>query len=65
MAQRNKYFADALRNANVDLEKDYFALSSDEVRKVEEIRKVFKYNGKNYLGRSKTQQFYYAAQKEK
>lgn len=62
---RNKYFADALTAAGIDLNKDYFSLSFAEISKVEEIRKVFKYSGANSIGRSKTRQFYYAAQKGK
>lgn len=62
---RNKYFADAVKAAGIDLNKDYFSLSFNEIDKIEEIRRVFGYSGKNYLGRSKTRQFYYAAQKGK
>ena len=63
MTQRNKMFADAVRNAGIDINKDFFALCSDDVRKVEELRKAFKFSGKNYLGRSKVRQFWYACQR--
>ena len=62
---RNKLFADAVKNAGIDLEKDFFQLSGSEITKVDEIRRAFKYSGKNYLGRSRVRQFYYAAQKAK
>lgn len=62
---RNKYFADAVKAAGIDLNKDYFSLSFSEINKIDEIRRAFGYSGKNYLGRSKARQFYYAAQKGK
>ena len=61
--KRNELFANAVKVAGIDIEKDFFALSSDDVRKVEEIRKAFRYSGKNYLGRSRVRQFWYACQK--
>ncbi len=60
---RNKYFADAIKAAGIDLEKDFFTLSSSDISKVDEIRRTFKYSGKNYIGRSPARQFYYAAQR--
>ena len=60
---RNKFFADACKAAGLNLEKDFFTLSCNEVSKVDEIRRAFKYSGANYLGRSKARQFWYAAQK--
>jgi len=50
--RRNKYFCDALKNAGIDIKKDYFSLTSSEISTVEEIRKAFKYSGKNCIGRS-------------
>ncbi len=61
--KRNELFANAVKGAGIDIKKDFFVLSSDDVRKVEEIRKSFRYSGKNYLGRSRVRQFWYACQK--
>lgn len=60
---RNKLFADTLKAKGIDLDKDFFTLTSSEVSTVDEVRRAFRYSGKNYLGRSKARQFYYAAQK--
>ena len=65
MAQRNQLFAEVLKSKGINLDMDYFQLSGTELTIVEEVRKSFRYSGKNYLGRSKTRQFYYAAQKAK
>jgi len=62
---RRAFFANALKNAGLDLEKDFFTLSYSEIDKVDEIRKLCGYDGKNYLGRSKARQFWYAAQMSK
>lgn len=62
---KNKLFADAVKNAGIDLEKDFFQLSGSEITKIDEIRRAFRYSGKNNLGRSRVRQFYYAAQKAK
>lgn len=61
--KRNELFKRAAIDAGLDVTKDYFSLSSSDIAKVEELRKVFKYSGRNYLGRSKTRQFWYAIQK--
>lgn len=61
--RRNKLFAEACKNAGLDLTKDYFILSGSEIAKLDEIRKAFHYSGTNYLGRSKTRQFWYACKK--
>ena len=61
--KRNDLFKRAAIEAGLDVTKDYFSLSSSDIAKVEELRKVFKYSGRNYLGRSKTRQFWYAIQK--
>lgn len=61
--KRNDLFKRAAIDAGLDVTKDYFSLSSSDIAKVEELRKVFKYSGRNYLGRSKTRQFWYAIQK--
>ena len=60
---RRTAFANALIDAGIDISKDFFALSFSEIDKVDKIRRMFGYDGKNYLGRSKARQFYYAAQK--
>ena len=65
MAQRNHLFAAVLKSYGIDLEKNYFELSETDLTIVEKVRKSFRYSGNNYLGRSKTRQFYYAAQKAK
>lgn len=62
---RRKLFADALTAAGIDLNKDFFTLSSGEVSKVYEIRRAFRYSGKNSVGRSPARQFYYSAQAAK
>lgn len=62
---RRKLFADALTAAGIDLNKDFFELSSGEVSKVDEIRRAFRYSGKNSVGRSPARQFYYSAQAAK
>lgn len=60
--KRNVFFAQALKAAGIDLTKDFFCLSSSEVSKVDEIRRAFRYSGKNSVGRSPARQFYYSAQ---
>ena len=60
--RRNKFFAQTIKNAGLDLTKDYFSLSSYEISIVDTIRKSFNYSGRNYLGRSRSRQFWYAAQ---
>ena len=62
---RRKLFADALTAAGIDLNKDFFELSSGEISKVDEIRRAFRYSGKNSVGRSLARQFYYSAQAAK
>lgn len=62
---RRKLFADALTAAGIDLQKDFFSLSSAEISKVDEIRRAFRFSGKNYFGRSACRQFYYSAQRAK
>lgn len=61
--KRNDLFKRAAIDAGLDVTKDYFSLSSSEISKVDEIRRAFRYSGRNYLGRSKTRQFWYAIQK--
>lgn len=61
--KRNELFKQAAIGAGLDITKDYFSLTFAEIAKVEELRKAFKYSGRNYLGRSKTRQFWYAIQK--
>ena len=62
---RNKYFAQALKAAGLDIEKDFFTLSFSEVEKVDEIRRAFGYSGRNQMGRSPARQFWYSAQRAK
>lgn len=61
--RRNNLFKLAAINACLDITKDYFSLTFSEIAKVDEIRKAFRYSGKNSMGRSKTRQFWYAIQK--
>lgn len=60
--KRNRFFAERLQAAGLDLTKDYFSLSSYDISIVDTIRKSFNYSGRNYLGRSRSRQFWYAAQ---
>lgn len=62
---RNKYFKEALNAAGLNTEKDFFSLSGSEITKVDEIRRAFKYSGRNSIGRSPARQFWYAAQRAK
>ena len=62
---RRKLFADALTAAGIDLNKDYFTLSSTERSKIEEIRRAFHYYGKKPHSLTPLQQFYYSAQAAK
>lgn len=59
---RNQLFAQAIKEARIDLEKDFFELTNSEISKVDDIRKSFRYSGRNNLGRSACRQFWYAAQ---
>ena len=59
---RRAAFKNALIAAGIDTTKDFFALSFADIDKVDAIRKTFNYSGRNYLGRSRARQFYYAAQ---
>lgn len=60
---RNKAFAAAISAAGIDLKKDFFSLNTEQINKIDEIRKNFKYSGQNHLGRSRVRQFWYAAQR--
>ena len=60
--KRNNLFADALKRVGIDLNKDFFELRNDEITTVDEIRRAFRYSGKNAAARSRVRQFYYAAQ---
>lgn len=62
---RRAAFSAAIKAAGIDLNKDFFSLDFSEISKIDEIRKTFRYDGKNYSGRSKARQFYYAAQAAK
>lgn len=63
MRNRNKFFAETIKAAGIDLSKDFFELTTGEVYKVDEIRKSFRYSGRNPLGRSACRQFWYSAQR--
>lgn len=47
----------------LDTDKDYFELSTADLVKLKTFAKCCGYNGRNYLGRSKTRQFWYHLQK--
>ena len=57
--------ASVLRTNGINLEKDFFELTNDELTIVENVRKAFKFSGRNNLGRSACRQFYYHCQKSK
>lgn len=63
VAIRRTAFAKAIINEGIDINKDFYSLSFEEISKVDEIRKSFGFDGSNYLGRSKVRQFWYSAQK--
>ncbi len=63
--ERRRFFAAQLSAAGLDLSKDFFELDFSQVAKVDEIRKLCRYDGTNYLGRSRCRQFWYAAQSAK
>ena len=63
VAIRRTAFAKSIKDNGIDLNKDFFSLSFEEISKVDDIRKSFGYDGKNYLGRSRVRQFWYSAQK--
>lgn len=60
---RNKMFAAVITAYGIDLKKDFFSLTDSEINCIDDIRRGFKYSGRNYLGRSKVRQFWYAAQR--
>ena len=62
---RRRAFAAAITAAGIDLQKDFFSLDMAQISKIDEIRRLFGYDGTNYLGRSKARQFYYSAQAAK
>lgn len=55
--------ASVLISNGINLEKDFYELTNDELRIVEKVRKAFKFSGRNNLGRSACRQFYYHCQK--
>ena len=61
--KNDKLYAQAITNKNIDLNKDFFELTHREVSIIDELRKVFKFSGRNNLGREPVRQFYYAAQR--
>ncbi len=65
MINRKLLIVDALTLSGVDLEKDYFSLTSEERAKVDEIRRAFHYYGKKPHPLTPLQQFYYSAQRAK
>lgn len=60
---RRTAFANAIISKGIDISKDFYELSFEEISQVDEIRKSFGFDGSNYLGRSKARQFWYSAQK--
>lgn len=62
---RRRAFRASLEAAGLDVNRDFFTLDGAEISKVDAIRKSFNYSGKNYLGRSRCRQFWYAAQAAK
>jgi len=63
VAIRRTAFAKAIKDNGIDINKDFYSLSFEEISKVDEIRKSLGYDGSNYLGRSRVRQFWYSAQK--
>ena len=55
--------ASVLTSNGINLEKDFFELTHNELNIVEKVRKAFKFSGRNSLGRSACRQFYYHCQK--
>lgn len=62
VTERRIQYAKALIEEGIDLSKNYFALTSSEESIVGKYMKLFGYNGRNYMGRTYRQQFYYSAQ---
>ena len=65
VAARRRAFRAAVVAAGLNPETDFFALDFSEIAKVDEIRKSFNFSGRNYLGRSRCRQFWYAVQAAK
>ena len=55
--------ASLLTSNGIDLKKDYFKLTTEELSKVEKIRKAFKFSGRNKNGLPPCRQFYIHCQK--
>ena len=55
--------ASLLTSNGIDLKKDYFKLTAEELSKVEKIRKAFKFSGRNKNGLPPCRQFYIHCQK--
>lgn len=60
---RRNSFRNAVIAEGINPNKDFYELSPLELSKVDDIRKSFGYDGRNYLGRSKVRQFWYSLQK--
>ena len=60
---RQKEYAAALAAAGIDTKANFYSLNSSNIRKVDEIRRRFKFSGRNSLGRTPEYQFYLCAQK--
>lgn len=55
--------ASVLTANGINLNKDFLELTDTELKIVEDVRKIFKFSGRNNLGRSADQQFYYHCQR--
>ena len=54
---------DLVKRAGLNLNKDYYQLSSSEITKLTDIRKAIGYKGTNSSGRSPSRQFWYYVQR--
>ena len=62
---RRPQFRAAILAAGIDLDTDFFALSTDEISKVHDLAKVFKYRRPAGYPGSLARAFYYSAQRAK
>lgn len=60
----NRRFTLALIEGEVDLNKDFFVLSTRELSVLEQYRKLEHYNYNSPLGRSVLRSYYYSLQRE-
>ena len=59
MKAKKDIYKKALLYAGFNLERGFFSLRDDEIRKIDDIRKSFKYYGRSRIGRSPAQSFWY------